>query len=113
MLLNNLIFSIIHTKGHCSLTFNVSIKLSSSSVISEVIDKTIFSIHHLQLMIHFILCSPQYPLYFQDVLNMRLDKRVDAMLEQGLLSEIRAFHNEHNVDNRYVLYSVQWSCIYT
>ncbi|TMW49281.1 hypothetical protein DOY81_005637 [Sarcophaga bullata] len=32
----------------------------------------------------------------QDVLNKRLDKRVDAMLEQGLLREIRAFHNEHN-----------------
>ncbi|XP_046802329.1 tRNA dimethylallyltransferase isoform X2 [Lucilia cuprina] len=35
----------------------------------------------------------------QDVLNKRLDKRVDAMLEQGLLREIRAFHNEHNVNN--------------
>ncbi|XP_075155115.1 tRNA dimethylallyltransferase [Haematobia irritans] len=35
----------------------------------------------------------------QEVLNTRLDKRVDAMLEQGLLREIRAFHNEHNVDN--------------
>ncbi|XP_058976913.1 tRNA dimethylallyltransferase [Musca domestica] len=34
----------------------------------------------------------------QDILNTRLDKRVDAMLEQGLLREIRAFHNEHNVD---------------
>ncbi|XP_053949251.1 tRNA dimethylallyltransferase-like [Anastrepha ludens] len=34
----------------------------------------------------------------QDVLNERLDKRVDAMLEQGLLREIRAFHNEHNID---------------
>ncbi|XP_054086776.1 tRNA dimethylallyltransferase [Zeugodacus cucurbitae] len=34
----------------------------------------------------------------QDVLNVRLDKRVDAMLEQGLLAEIRAFHNEHNGD---------------
>ncbi|XP_018794894.1 PREDICTED: tRNA dimethylallyltransferase, mitochondrial isoform X1 [Bactrocera latifrons] len=34
----------------------------------------------------------------QDVLNARLDKRVDAMLEQGLLAEIRAFHNEHNID---------------
>ncbi|XP_069965795.1 tRNA dimethylallyltransferase isoform X1 [Bactrocera oleae] len=34
----------------------------------------------------------------QDVLNARLDKRVDAMLEQGLLAEIRAFHNEHKGD---------------
>uniref|UniRef100_W8CD56 tRNA dimethylallyltransferase, mitochondrial n=2 Tax=Ceratitis capitata TaxID=7213 RepID=W8CD56_CERCA len=34
----------------------------------------------------------------QDVLNIRLDKRVDAMLEQGLLREIRAFHNEHSID---------------
>ncbi|KAM7349301.1 tRNA dimethylallyltransferase [Cochliomyia hominivorax] len=34
----------------------------------------------------------------QDILNQRLDKRVDAMLEQGLLNEIRAFHNEHNVN---------------
>ncbi|XP_061389920.1 tRNA dimethylallyltransferase [Musca vetustissima] len=34
----------------------------------------------------------------QDILNTRLDKRVDAMLEQGLLREIRAFHNEHNVN---------------
>ncbi|XP_017483394.1 PREDICTED: tRNA dimethylallyltransferase, mitochondrial-like [Rhagoletis zephyria] len=36
--------------------------------------------------------------FFQDVLNERLDKRVDAMLEQGLLREIRAFHNEHKID---------------
>uniref|UniRef100_A0A1I8NV79 C2H2-type domain-containing protein n=1 Tax=Stomoxys calcitrans TaxID=35570 RepID=A0A1I8NV79_STOCA len=34
----------------------------------------------------------------QEVLNARLDNRVDGMLEQGLLREIRAFHNEHNVD---------------
>uniref|UniRef100_A0A1A9W246 C2H2-type domain-containing protein n=1 Tax=Glossina brevipalpis TaxID=37001 RepID=A0A1A9W246_9MUSC len=32
----------------------------------------------------------------QDILNRRLDKRVDAMLEEGLLREIRTFYNEHN-----------------
>lgn len=32
----------------------------------------------------------------QDVLNERLDNRVDTMLEQGLLKELKDFHNEYN-----------------
>ncbi|KAH8406960.1 hypothetical protein KR222_001727, partial [Zaprionus bogoriensis] len=32
----------------------------------------------------------------QDVLNERLDKRVDGMLQQGLLQELRQFHNAHS-----------------
>ncbi|EDV43848.1 uncharacterized protein Dana_GF16308 [Drosophila ananassae] len=32
----------------------------------------------------------------QDVLNKRLDARVDGMLKQGLLRELRAFHNAHH-----------------
>ncbi|XP_060650471.1 tRNA dimethylallyltransferase [Drosophila nasuta] len=31
----------------------------------------------------------------QDVLNERLDKRVDGMLQQGLLSELRQFHDSY------------------
>lgn len=31
----------------------------------------------------------------QDVLNERLDKRVDGMLQQGLLKELRQFHNSY------------------
>ncbi|XP_067641840.1 tRNA dimethylallyltransferase isoform X2 [Eurosta solidaginis] len=34
----------------------------------------------------------------QDVLDKRLDKRVDSMLERGLLRELRAFHYEHKID---------------
>ncbi|KAH8278872.1 hypothetical protein KR018_010529 [Drosophila ironensis] len=32
----------------------------------------------------------------QEVLNARLDARVDGMLEQGLLRELRQFHNTHH-----------------
>ncbi|KAL9878645.1 tRNA dimethylallyltransferase [Glossina fuscipes] len=32
----------------------------------------------------------------QDILNRRLEKRIDSMLEGGLLREIRGFYNEHN-----------------
>uniref|UniRef100_A0A1A9ULI9 tRNA dimethylallyltransferase n=1 Tax=Glossina austeni TaxID=7395 RepID=A0A1A9ULI9_GLOAU len=32
----------------------------------------------------------------QDTLNRRLEKRIDSMLEGGLLREIRSFYNEHN-----------------
>lgn len=30
----------------------------------------------------------------QEILNQRLDKRVDGMVEMGLLPEIRKFHDE-------------------
>lgn len=32
--------------------------------------------------------------FFQETLNQRLDARVDSMVKDGLLAEIRSFHNE-------------------
>ena len=38
---------------------------------------------------------------FQETLNKRLDQRVDSMVKDGLLDEIRSFYNE-NVKDRFV-----------